>query len=204
MRDLTRREGLLGLSAAGALAGGLARAAPAPRSVDVGLDEVRSRFFLDVAINGEPGFRFVLDTGASAHFVSRRVAQRLALPEVSQRFVQAFDGRNADSVVRMSALRVGGIDLGRMEAIAWAEERLEGHDGLIGYPYLAPRAVIALGAGKLSLGAADGPAGTPVRAEVNGKGAVLIGGPPEAEGRFAFDTGAQNFTISRRYHERLM
>jgi predicted aspartyl protease len=201
MSGWTRREGLLAL-AAGLVRPGAVRAADAA-TVEVGLNEARSRFFLEVAINGQAGFRFVLDTGASAHFVSQRVADQLALLAPTSRFARGFDGRNRVAVAQMGALRVGGVELGRSEAAIWPDQRVSGFDGLIGYPYLAPRAVIDLKAQRLSLGSrGDGP-GLQVRAEVDSRSAVLIGGMPGVEGRFAFDTGAQAFTISRRYHERL-
>jgi hypothetical protein len=205
MSGWTRRGGLLGLAAlAGAAARpALARAADEP-AIEVGLGEVRSRFFLDVAINGQAGFRFVLDTGSSAHFVSQPLAKRLGLPTVSQSFITGFDGRQRTDVVEMASLRVGGVELGRVRAAAWTDERLEGHDGLIGYPYLAPRAVMALGAQKVSLRSRGEGEGIRVRAEVDGRGAVLVGGLPGAEGRFAFDTGAKDFTISSAYHARLL
>lgn len=192
---LNRRQGLKAALAVAGLA-----AAPALARADVpavvSLSERRNRFLADVEIDGRPGYRFVLDTGASTHFVSSRVAEALSLPRVEQRRVRGYDGRRIEDVVGLSQLRVGGVDLGASRAIAWSAERLEDHDGLIGYPLLFPQAVVALGQGRLSLRTPPPELQTAVAAEVMRNQTLLLGGLPGAPGRFVFDTGAQDCTLA--------
>jgi hypothetical protein len=209
---LDRRQGLKGAlalagSAGWAAAGEPARAALAPTVVAptvVALSEQRNRFLIEVGINGEEGYRFVFDTGASTHFISAPLAEQLGLPEVDRRMAKGYGGRNRESVVGIGALTVGGVPMGKTDAVVWPEERLEGHDGLIGYPFLFPSAVLDLGTARISLG---GPAVSggmiAVRAQVMRNQTLLIGGVAGVEGRFVFDTGAQNFTVSPDYLRRI-
>ena len=99
----------------------------------VALTEQRSRFLVEVAVNGATGYSFVLDTGSTAHFISTRLVEQLGLREIEQRPVRGYDGRRRQSVVGIARLNVGGVDLGRTNAIAWGEERLGGHDGAFGW-----------------------------------------------------------------------
>ena len=199
---LDRRQGLKGaLALAGlAAAGGPAEAA-APAVVS--LTEQRNRYLVEVEINGVGGYRFVLDTGASTHFISTRLVEQLRLPEVDRRMAKGYDGRLRESVVGLSSLTVGGVPLGRLDAVAWPPDRLEEHDGLIGYPFLFPRAVLSLGDREVSLGGRVPDALVSVRAEVMRNQTLLIGGVGGVEGRFVFDTGSQNFTVSQAYLRRI-
>jgi hypothetical protein len=170
----------------------------------VPLSEQRSRFLLEVGVDGSGGYRFVLDTGASAHFISTRLVRDLRLPRLEERMVRGHDGQSRDTVVGIARFNVGGVEMGRSRAIAWAPERLDDHDGLIGYPFLYPRATLALGAGRISLGEPDpAVALTPVRAEVARNQALLLGGIEGADGRFVMDTGVQACTVSDTYHARI-
>ncbi len=195
-----RRETLALLAAATAFARPrLVSAAP----VEISLTEARARFFLPVGINGQGGMSFVLDTGSPAHVISESLATRLNLPVVGRRRLRAYDGGGDSSVVRVERFSVGGTTPAPANLVVWPDQRLEGNSGLIGYPLLAEGAVLSLGARTLSLGPAASEGGTAVRAEIGRGGAVLLGGLPEAEGRFAFDTGAQEMTISSGYHARI-
>lgn len=204
---LNRRQVLgtgAGLAGLGLLHGrAMAQAGPGAPAV-VSLSEQRSRFLVEVGVDGSSGYRFVLDTGASTHFISTRLVKALALPRVDERMVRGHAGRNRDAVVGIARLNVGGVEMGRSRAIAWGPDRLEDHDGLIGYPFLYPRAVITLGAGRISMGAADAATGlTPVRAQVMRNQTLLLGGMAGMDGRFVFDTGAQACTVSDVYHARV-
>jgi predicted aspartyl protease len=192
------------LKAAVALAGlaVIRQSARAAAPAVVALSEQRSRFMVEVAINGQAGYRFVLDTGASTHFISARLVEQLGLPEVDRRMIKGYDGRLRESVVGLH-LNVGGVALGRTEAVVWPPERLEQHDGLIGYPFLFPNAVLNLSAGEVSLGAPAPAAMVPVEAEVMRNQTLLIGGVGGVTGRFVFDTGAQACTISPAYLRRI-
>ncbi|HTI66438.1 MAG TPA: aspartyl protease family protein [Caulobacteraceae bacterium] len=201
---VNRRQGLqTAVALAGlALSGGVSRAQSRPAVVS--LSEQRSRFLVEVAVDGTSGYRFVLDTGATAHFISTRLVDQLRLPRIEERTVRGAGGPGRDTVVGIARFNVGGVEMGRSRAVAWAPERLEDHDGLVGYPFLFPRAVIALREGRISLGAADAAAAlTPVRAEVTRSQALLLGGVAGADGRFVFDTGSQACTISPAYHARI-
>ena len=204
---LSRRQGL---KAAFALAGAAAldarpgRAAPAATSpVVVSLSERRSRYLLDVSIEGRGGYQFVLDTGASAYFVSERVVEALALPRVAQRRVRGYDGRRATDLVAIARFAAGGVELGPVRAVAWSPERLEGHDGLIGYPFLFPQALVDLGRGELSLRTPPASPVTAVAAQVLTDQTLLVGGLAGAPGRFVFDTGAQDCIVSPAYFRRI-
>jgi hypothetical protein len=187
---LDRRQGLKGAlalagSAGWAAAGEPARAALAPTVVAptvVALSEQRNRFLIEVGINGEEGYRFVFDTGASTHFISAPLAEQLGLPEVDRRMAKGYGGRNRESVVGIGALTVGGVPMGKTD----------------------PSAVLDLGTARISLG---GPAVSggmiAVRAQVMRNQTLLIGGVAGVEGRFVFDTGAQNFTVSPDYLRRI-
>jgi hypothetical protein len=199
---LDRRQWLTGSAA---LAGGLAlgRLAEAASPADIALAEQRGRFLVTVGVNAGRGYRFVLDTGASAHFISEVLADQLKLPHVETRTVRDFRGAETAAVVRVNRLDVGGRAFSGASAITRSAEALEGHDGLVGYPILGPRARIDLAAGRLSLGAAQPEAAMPVPAEVSDRQTVLLGGLDGAEGRFVFDTGSQDCVVSPDYLERL-
>lgn len=201
---LNRRQGLTSAAALAGLAltGQSARAQPPPAVVS--LSEQRNRFLVDVGVDDADGYRFVLDTGATTHFISTKLVQQLRLPLVEQRMVRGYAGRNRESVVGIARFKVGGVEMGKSRAVAWEPMRLEEHDGLIGYPFLYPRAVVSLSAGRISLGAPEAsPTLTPVRAQVMRNQTLLLGGTEGADGRFVFDTGAQACIISPAYHERI-
>lgn len=201
---LNRRQGLQAAAALAALGLSCRAARAGTAGAVVALAEQRSRFLVNVEIDGAAGYRFVLDTGATAHFISTRLVDTLRLPPLEERMVRGFQGRNRDTVVGLARFNVGGVEIGRSRAVAWAPERLDGHDGLIGYPFLLPRAVVALAEGRISLGAVDAPRDlAPVRAEVLPNQALLLGGMAGADGRFVFDTGSQACTISSAYYDRI-
>jgi predicted aspartyl protease len=193
---------LSGTAALALAPGGVSRAQVGSDS-DIALSEERGRFLVDVEVNAGDGYRFVLDTGASAHFISTRLVQRLALPRVSSSNVRGHQGRDPATVVRLARMAVGGYAVRSARAIAWSPEALEGHDGLIGYPILGPQALIDLRGRKLVLGASPPQGAIEAPAEVSSRQTLLIGGVPGAEGRFVFDTGSSGCVVSRAYFERL-
>ena len=194
------------LKAAAALAGlaGSGRAAFAQAPSVISLSEQGGWFLAEVAVNGSGGYRFVLDTGSTAYFISRRLVGELGLRAVEQRMVGTYAGRRREPVVAISRLKVGDVEVGGARAIAWTPGRLEDHDGLLGYPLLYPRATIALGVRQVTLG--DPPRGlalTPVNAQVTRAQTVLMGGVDGAPGKFVFDTGSQVCTVSAGYLKRI-
>jgi len=199
---LNRRQCMIGAAALGAaLPFGAALAADG--ETEIALVEERGRFLIEVGVNGGRGYRFVLDTGASSHFISMGLAERLGLPRIDSRNVRDRDGRAAQTVVEVDHLDVGGLSLADTRAIAWGDDALEGHDGLVGYPVLEPRAVIDLAGARLGLGAPLPQGSVRIPAEVSDSQTLLLGGVPGAEGRFVFDTGSQRCIVSPRYFERL-
>jgi hypothetical protein len=196
-----RRQALTALGAALACA---PRAFGQTAPVELGLTEARARFFLPVRIGAEAPVSFMLDTGSPAHIISESLASRLDLRVVGRRRLQAWDGGGDSPLVRAEQFEVGGLDLGPTLLVAWPDSRLEGRDGLLGYPLVAQGAVLSLAAGKLSIRTPWGARGTQVSAEVSRNGAMLLGGLPGSDGRFAFDTGAQELTISPAYHRRIL
>ncbi len=199
---LNRRQWLSGAGAAGlSLAFDDAFAAQEP--VDIPLVEERDRFLIEVGVNAGRGYRFVLDTGATSHFISADIVERLKLPSVDSRNVGSYGGRAVRSVVELARFDVGGVAMTDARAIAWSPQALEGRDGLIGYPILHPRAVLDLGARRLRLGARAPEEAALVPSEVTASQTLLLGGLPGLEGRFVFDTGAQGCVISPEYYARV-
>ena len=119
---LDRRQALKAAAALAVL--GAPGRGRADASAVVALSEQRYRYLVDVALNRGTGFRFVLDTGATTHFVSSRVARQLDLPQIDVRTVRGFAGPNRDPVVRAERLRVGGLDLGPAQLVEWPAEGL--------------------------------------------------------------------------------
>jgi len=199
---LNRRQCLIGAAALGAaLPFGAALAAEG--AAEISLVEERGRFLIEVGVNAGRGYRFVLDTGASSHFISMGLAEQLRLPQVDSRNVRDRHGRAAQAVVEVDRLDIGGMSVSDTQAIAWSDEALEGHDGLVGYPILGARSVIDLTGGRLGLGAPPPGGSVRIPAEVSVSQTLLLGGVPGAEGRFVFDTGSQRCIVSPRYFERL-
>ena len=198
---LDRRQWLTGTAALGA--GLTLGRTAAAASAEIALTERRGRYLVSVGVNAGRGYRFVLDTGASAHFISEEIITELRLPQVDRRTVRDYRGAETASVVRVNQLDVGGRAFGAARAISRSAEALEGHDGLVGYPILGSRARIDLATGLLSLGAAVPAEATRVEAEVTDAHTMLLGGLEGVEGRFVFDTGSQRCVVSPGYLERL-
>jgi predicted aspartyl protease len=199
---IDRRQFIAG-AAALAAAEGLGRGARA-QDAEIPLVESGGRFLVDVRLNGGRPYRFVLDSGASTHFISSAIADSLGLPRVEYRNIQSFGGRTREPIVALRRLEVGGVEVADTRAVAWNAAAMEGHDGLVGYPIFGTRALLDLGAGRLALGAPRPPPdAVEVDAQVSDGETLLVGGPPGAEGRFVFDTGSARCVISRAYLARL-
>src|ERR1700742_895276 len=96
---LNRRQGLQAAAALAGLAALPARAGQAPAAAVIPLSEQRNRFLVEVGVNGQAGYSFVLDTGASTHFISTRLVEALGLPQVDSRMAKSYQGRLRETVV---------------------------------------------------------------------------------------------------------
>lgn len=191
------------ISAAALAAAGSGQPARA-QGAEIALVESAGRFLVDVRLNGGRPYRFVLDSGASTHFVSSAIADSLRLPRIEYRNIQSFGGRTREAIVALRRLQVGGVELADTRAVAWNAAAMEGHDGLVGYPIFGSRALLDLAAGRLILDVPEPPAeAVEVDALVSDGETLLVGGAPEADGRFVFDTGSARCVISRSYFARL-
>lgn len=73
-------------------------------------------YLADGAINGR-AVRFLLDTGATTVALSVTLARRIGLRLGARRSVNTAGGRSYGYAVRLDSLTVGGVRLGRVEAV---------------------------------------------------------------------------------------
>lgn len=146
--------GRIGLIAAAALAGLSAVAhsqtdiaAPTipPATIDDTLDivgdsldarQIRTRMFVDVAVDGRGPFRFVVDSGADRSVVGQGVAGELALPAGPPVTLQGMAGSSRVATVVVDSLRLGSSTVHGIVAPA-LPERFLGAQGMLGIDALA-------------------------------------------------------------------
>jgi predicted aspartyl protease len=93
---------------------------------------------IPVLLNGQEGYRFLLDTGATNSILSSRVADRLGVPEVRRGTLLTAGGNLSITIRVMRSVQIGSVRIKDMEiAVAEAELFRRLHiDGIIGADYL--------------------------------------------------------------------
>lgn len=148
---------LLGLAAAAALnvAAPVAQPAPfqptiPPATLDDTLEvtgesleaeQRRSRLFLDVRINGQGPFKFVVDSGADRTAIGELLALRLALPSEGKVALRSMAGSSQVDTVRIDALTIGSSTVDGITAPTLPERHI-GAQGVIGIDALADQRIM--------------------------------------------------------------
>lgn len=110
------------------------------RLVTVPVKLVNDRPYVEAEVNGQK-LLFLLDTGASSHFIQDKIARDLRLSRVGQTSSQmGFGGTfNASTIASVSLLRIGGAEFRNFEIImdprpAGAVYGGDDVAGILGYP----------------------------------------------------------------------
>lgn len=150
--------GALGLASVGGAAVPILPAVPAPiaqadddPATDVDLEKLGDRMGVDVLVEGVGPFRFMVDSGASRTVVSRMLADRLGLPSEGQVDLHSMGGEARVDTVRITGLKLGGLETDPITAPVLEEANLGGA-AILGIDALAgKRVVIDLAAGKMTI-----------------------------------------------------
>lgn len=170
------------------------------------------RMAVDVMVNGQGPFPFVIDTGADRTVVSRRLAKQLALPPGPAVTLHDITGVSRVETAFVDRLHVGTREITGIIAAVLSETYL-GADGLLGIDAVADqRLVIDFKAGKMTVI----PSAPPEEPEEE-DGAIVV----KAKRRFGqlilvdaavgkdkvyviVDTGAQNSIANSALRRRLL
>ncbi|MFY8143562.1 MAG: retropepsin-like aspartic protease [Caulobacter sp.] len=142
--------GLLGASAQAAVASQTPPATPGGREAGAGEDPLvildaaldsDARLTVATTINGEAGFRFVVDTGADRTVLTPGLAERLNLPRGPDVLVHGATGAVTCQTALVRSLRAGDTGLTDSILPVLPYERV-GADGLLGVDALDGRNVI--------------------------------------------------------------
>lgn len=121
-----------------------------PATIDDSLDitgdpldaqQVRSRLFVAVEINGSGPFRFLVDSGADRTVIGLNLAAQLALPVGRSVKLQSMAGSSRVDTVRIETLKLGDSMIANVAAPA-LPERYIGAQGLIGIDALADQRLL--------------------------------------------------------------
>ncbi|WP_294393294.1 aspartyl protease family protein [uncultured Sphingomonas sp.] len=102
----------------------------------VAAKQVETRMTVDVAVNGQGPFRFVVDSGADRTVIGMGLAQRLGLPAGEAVLVHSMGASRTVPTVRIDRLRIGANSMTGIVAPVLAEENI-GAQGLIGIDALS-------------------------------------------------------------------
>lgn len=108
--------------------------------LDAAMDPA-DRMTVEVLINGQGPFDFVVDTGADRSVVSLELAQRLGLPRGPDVIVHGVGGFGPAPTAAVALLKAGDTELRDSELPLLSTERLGG-DGLLGVDILDGRNVV--------------------------------------------------------------
>lgn len=118
-----------------------ARAADEPLLfVDASVDEDK-RMTIEVLINGQGPFRFVVDTGAGRSVLTPAIVEQLALPLGPDMIIHGIAGSVVSPTARVETLRAGSAHLEGGVLPVLPRERV-GADGLLGVDILDGRNVL--------------------------------------------------------------
>lgn len=104
-------------------------------------EERRTRLFIDVKVNDQGPFRFLVDSGADRSVVSLALAERLKLPLGDVKRVQGMAGAMLVPTVFIDSLALGSSVIEGISAPALSGRDL-GADGLIGIDALADQRLL--------------------------------------------------------------
>lgn len=99
-------------------------------------EEKRNRLFIDVQVNDQGPFRFLVDSGADRSVIGAGLAEKLQLPGGDPVRLQGMAGSAMVGTVVIDRLALGKSEVGPIRAPALAERDL-GAQGLIGIDALA-------------------------------------------------------------------
>ncbi len=101
----------------------------------------RSRLFVEVLVNGQGPFRFLVDSGADRSVVGVALAARLGLPDAGMAIMQSMASRSEVMTVRVESLQLGASITRGMRLPALPEASI-GADGLIGIDALGDQRIM--------------------------------------------------------------
>lgn len=108
--------------------------------VDASIDE-DARMTIEVAINGQGPFRFVVDTGAGRSVLTPAIVEQLALPPGPDMIIHGIAGSVVSPTAHVEMLRAGDAKLAGGVLPVLPRERV-GADGLLGVDILDGRNVL--------------------------------------------------------------
>ncbi len=94
-------------------------------------DQVKSRMFIAVDVDGHGPFRFLVDSGADRSVVGSGLAESLALPPGRVVRLQGMAGASRVATVKVGSLKLGGSTIPDIAAPALPERYL-GAQGIVG------------------------------------------------------------------------
>jgi predicted aspartyl protease len=103
-------------------------------------ESLRSRLFIDAAVNGQGPFRFLVDSGADRSVVGATLAERLKLPRDDIVKLRGMAGTAEVSTVLVDTLKIGPSVLTGL-AVPALPERFIGAQGIIGIDALADQLI---------------------------------------------------------------
>jgi hypothetical protein len=98
---------------------------------DVKARESETRLSVDVLVNGQGPYKFIVDSGADTSVIGQHVATALQLPLGTPVVLDGMTARNLVDRVKVDALTVGSSTIPNLELPALREANLGG-DGMIG------------------------------------------------------------------------
>jgi predicted aspartyl protease len=93
--------------------------------------EIETRLSVEVSVNGQGPYHFIVDSGADTSAVGLRIAQSLQLPLGSPAILNGMTARNLVDRVKIAKLNLGPSTISDLEVPALRESDLGG-DGLLG------------------------------------------------------------------------
>jgi predicted aspartyl protease len=134
---------------------------------EIDAEQKRNRLFIDVRINDQGPFRFLVDSGADRSVVGSGLADRLQLPAGEDVRLQGMAGQATVRTAIIDRLLLGKSEVGPIRAPALSERDL-GAQGLIGIDALAEQRLL-LDFEARTITVQDGR-----QAEVNAAGEIVV------------------------------
>lgn len=108
---------------------------------EIDAEQKRNRLFIDVRINDDGPFRFLVDSGADRSVIGSALADRLQLPSSEPVRLQGMAGQATVRSVLIDRLLLGKSEVGPIRAPALSERDM-GAQGLIGIDALAEQRLL--------------------------------------------------------------